>query len=344
MLFSIATSIKTIQYLPGDEKIIGLTKEGKCGTKPKKMPVFDTALEKIRVLFPAQAISDVQPLKGGFSGTSLYKVTLEKDISLVVRLIHNRSAEDKQREISAQLAASKNDYGPKVYATDEENGYIIMEFLSPGKNTLSHIKKLEGMGVLLRTMHQGEKLPTSQSIFDEIKYLYEQSREKLNKVYDCGHIERLLKEMDQYKITWKDDKKPTHRDCNPNNIIFSNQKLYLIDFENAAQDDPYFDLATIGIFQVFAGEHEKIFLENYFERKPTEIEKERYVFMRKIAFLYYALTMVRLTQLPEENYLVRKENIPLFFKLIQQINEKQFDLEKEENRFIFALSMLNQIK
>lgn len=326
-LLLIITSIKTI--LSEDERI-------------KEMRVLDAARSKISDLFPDYPIINVQPLTGGFSGTLLYKVILEKDVFLVIRLIHNRTKEDRKREIIAQNMASKGEYGPHVYEADEENGYIIMEFLSPEQHGISDIKKLEIAGILLRAMHQGEKLPHSQSMFEQIQYLYEKNREKLNKIYDCTALERLLKEIEQYKIQWKDDQKPTHRDCNPNNILFSKEKLYLIDFENAAQDDPYFDLATIGIFQVFTPEHEQVLLDNYFERKPTDIEKNRYVFMKNVAFLYYALTI--LNRLPQEKYATKNEYIPEFSELIQKINEKKFDLQPEENRFMLALSMLNKIK
>ena len=53
----------------------------------------------------------------------------------------------------------------------------------------------------------------------------------------------------------------------------------MIDYEDASQGDPYFDLATLGIFYLFDETTTKIFLKSYFGRPPTRREEARFQLM-----------------------------------------------------------------
>ena len=64
-----------------------------------------------------------------------------------------------------------------------------------------------------------------------------------------------------------------HNDLNPKNCIFLDKTLKFIDWEFAALNDCYFDLATVCVEFNLNTEDEVYFLETYFKMKDWEKEK-----------------------------------------------------------------------
>jgi len=131
----------------------------------------------------------------------------------------------------------------------------------------------------------------------------------------------------------------THRDLNPNNIIMSGGTLLAIDFENAAQDDPYFDLATVGIFNLFTTQQEELFFNAYFGRAATPQEYAKYQDMKIAAYLFYGLSLIEKTPAARIDVV---DDAELFIDVYTKIGQGTYDLSNPEHRRIFGLSLLRQ--
>jgi thiamine kinase-like enzyme len=70
-------------------------------------------------------------------------------------------------------------------------------------------------------------------------------------------------------------------------------RLWLVDWEAAFQNDRYADLAVVANMIVANESEEKIYLQEYFGEAPDEYRKARFYLMKQLAHMFY--TMVFLT-------------------------------------------------
>jgi thiamine kinase-like enzyme len=66
-----------------------------------------------------------------------------------------------------------------------------------------------------------------------------------------------------------------HNDWVPGNIGFSSSKDYLLDYEYAGDNDPFFDVMSFITENDITDEERQRFLNAYFEQAPTASEQER---------------------------------------------------------------------
>ena len=284
----------------------------------------------------------ITSLKGGMSGSNLYKVD-GKDSSYVIRLLGNcRSTESKAREVLVQTIASQEGWGPKLYASDIDEGWIIMEYIKPTPLTESDRMNDEtyiSLGQRLQQIHTG---PEFLSVRDRLKEIKERLDRlyKENKIPQSIDYEVLKNIIDLVKKHGSTVLAPTHRDLNPNNIIFSNHQPFIIDFEDAAQDDPFYDLGTIGIFYIFNTHHEEVFLKAYFNRVPTQQEYMRYQRMKQLALIAYGLNFLNFA--PQE--VIANVSVPLepFEKLLQDFDKGVIDINNSTDQLRLAVSLLQE--
>jgi tRNA A-37 threonylcarbamoyl transferase component Bud32 len=292
-----------------------------------------------------QSTTNVSMLRGGLSGTRLYKVTLDK-MSYVVRQIAGRSKYDTEREMAAQQRASDGGWGPHVYYVDQAEGIIMMEFLNPDQKYLADATQLntyEMLGQLLKKIHAAPGFDTYHaSILDEIATQINQ----LSSAGTDGHFtarlqKQLLEILDKSREAQRQFPTSTftHRDLNPNNIIMSGGALFVIDFENAAQDDPYFDLATVGIFNLFTTEQEDLFFASYFDRPATLQEYEKYQDMKIAAYLFYGLSLIEKTPASRIDSV---DDAEPFIDVYMKIGQGVYDLSEAAHRRVFGLGLVRQ--
>ncbi len=283
----------------------------------------------------------IVPLKGGMSESELYKID-SNDQHYVVRFMRHRSEASKVREVAVQTIASQNSWGPHLYASDIDEGWIIMEYIKPTPLTQAdrmNDDTYRALGKSLRKIHTGPDFPLVRDKVKEVE-------EKLDYVHKEGKIpqsisyEVLQNIIDSIIKNRSDIIAPTHRDLNPGNIIFSGNRLYIIDFEDAAQDDPFYDLGTVGLFFVTNFHHEKLFLNAYFNRLPTQQELMHYYQMKQIALLSSGLSFLK--RIPQEVIKNTVVSVEPFEKLLQEYNQGALDISTHANQLKVAVSMLQE--
>ncbi len=322
------------------------------------MPVTDVLTQRITrqiirdiQLFESgeRPIDSVTILKGGLSGTRLYKVDVDA-ASFVVRQIGNRSTYDRQREIAAQKKASAGGWGPHVYYADVSNGIIIMQYVVPDEKkkflASGNIQQCADLGNLLKKIHAVHSFDYRGSITDQIAHdiqamSYVKTDTDQSGYFTPGLKEKFLSALARAQHAQKSFPafSFTHRDLNPNNIIRSGAKLFVIDFENAALDDPYFDLATVGIFNLYTQQDEHVFLSAYFGRAPMPQEYAKYTDMKIAAYLFYGISLIATTPPICINTI---ECAQPLMDVYEKIDAGIYTLDHPDIRYIFALSLLQQ--
>ena len=75
------------------------------------------------------------------------------------------------------------------------------------------------------------------------------------------------------------DLAPGHNDLfKPDNMLFDGNRLWLVDWEAAFQNDRYADLAVVANMIVTNESEERIYLRKYFGEPPDEYQKSPILF------------------------------------------------------------------
>jgi len=158
---------------------------------------------------------------------------------------------DSSSAMTAAEEAGKLGVGPKVSASWTNDGLIAFEELGApwvagglhhaiDKNVRSNVIEHK------KTFQLGATLSKSSSIFDEVAELHEITiKEGITTHNDINPFMDFAGEAGQKLRSCGMDKKPCHRDGNTANImVHTDKSVQLIDFDLAANCDPFEDVGT----------------------------------------------------------------------------------------------------
>jgi len=205
-------------------------------------------------LFAETTISEFTLLeKQGYNNEN-YIVHSEEKKYIVRKFI--RTDVDRKFEFKVQKLAFEKGVASEPLLLDEENSLAVSMYLEGiHKDTLEK-NDLDQFAEVLKKVHtlNIEKAPLALETLLET-----QSKE----VQDA--FAALESFPSEYVLC--------HNDLNPRNILFS-ETIQLIDWEDSAVNDRYFDLASVSVEFNLDEEHEAYFLRRYFtEEDEINVEK-----------------------------------------------------------------------
>ena len=216
----------------------------------------------------------------------------ENEVSIIKKLEGGYSNQTYLCAINDSLYTYriKNDFS----MTDYENEYFVLDLIKDLKitNELIYFEPIKGEkisryldGEVIDYDYDIESVATILHKLHQIKVnvkafcLDIEEYEKLNKEYEFPLKYVVIK--DKYKELLKDIKIEQsvlcHNDFQPGNIIKGNE-LYLIDFELAAINDPFYDIASFGTFNHF--EKSLLLLKAYLGREPKMDDVKKLYILR----------------------------------------------------------------
>jgi thiamine kinase-like enzyme len=266
-------------------------------------------------------------LGGGLSGSSVFLVTNDSN-KYVVKFFKNKRA--GEREIYNSCVASDCGYGPKVYFSDRSKGELICEYLSGRKISMQDLQSNElytELAHLLQMIHCGEKFQGTYDVFRRINHTLQNNREECKSHIPMQKIEETVGAIQQ-ALAHHICAAPCHNDLYGGNIVFAESGCRAIDYGDAGQNDPYYDMATVADY--FPSEtKETFFLTTYLGRAPSSIEKAKLCLMKQVVLVKWMCD--RLDNLTAEQMQQYDKIKPLpkgeFFKVCF---EGKLDLSKTE--------------
>ena len=162
---------------------------------------------------------------------------------------------DRSFEWKVQNLAFEKNITAEPLVFDEENGFMVFEFLGGVHKRKLDENDLKLLATTLQKLH---------NISIDVKPIELHIENKTNEVLNA--FESIAKYKKEYVLC--------HNDLNPQNIFFSNDVKF-IDWEYAGVNDMYFDLACVCVEFGLDTENEKYFLESYFSMK-NEINYEKH--------------------------------------------------------------------
>lgn len=198
----------------------------------------------------------------------------------------------------------------KILNFNTDTGIKISKFVH---NTRKYVETPTNEQILyvakkLKKLHSSNiVVPFGYMMFNKLK-VYKEGINKelfLNQNYE----NKILKEV--RKIFAKTPMTLCHNDLVKDNLLFKFNDVVIIDWEYAAMNNPYFDLASFISENNLSEEQENFFLSKYFGYKYNQIKKKRvdiFIKFQDILFYYWAQYLYNLRK--DEIYL-RIANIKL---------------------------------
>jgi len=233
--------------------------------------------------------NNIVPLTGGQSGGSIYKVETNKQCYVARFSYKNLWGNDLKAEYKHMQLASDAHVSPEVYYADPNAGIVLMKHIdakAADQLTAENRHDVQSLAKLISCLHQCEEFSLGTSFLQLTQHIVL----SLNKQY---HKDKLVRQacdlVESFREILDDpnDFRSCHRDINPYNLLFDGNNYILIDWEAAAYDSLYIDLAICINYYFYddpvAAGH---FLQHYFGNELSEEQQHKCHLMRIVAFIY----------------------------------------------------------
>ncbi len=210
---------------------------------------------------------------------------------------------DMARHFTCMRAAADAGLAPRVWYASAEDRISITDFVEAVP--LPRDEALIRIPAVLRSLHalppfpgapfnttctfllnKGPALDGLLQTFRACSILHENETEEL--LTRCEQVAAVYSRLDS-------DLAPSHNDLfKPDNMLFDGNRLWLVDWEAAFQNDRYADLAVVANMIVTNESEEQTYLQEYFGRTPDEYQRDRFYLMRQLAHMFYAMAFLTL--------------------------------------------------
>jgi thiamine kinase-like enzyme len=210
---------------------------------------------------------------------------------------------DMARHFACMQAAADARLAPRVWYTSTEDRISITDFVEtvplPASDAVVRIP------AALRTLHALPPFPTAPfnttctfllnkgPALDDFLQKF-----RASSILAANETDELLAGYRRVAAVYSrldSDLAPGHNDLfKPDNMLFDGNRLWLVDWEAAFQNDRYADLAVVANMIVTNELEERIFLQEYFGEPPDEYQRARFYLMRQLAHVFYAMAFLTL--------------------------------------------------
>lgn len=184
---------------------------------------------------------------------------------------------DRKEEEAVYKAIKDKDICDEIIYINAENGYKITKFID-GVRTCDPFNPDDVKKAMqyLRNFHQKQmKVPHRFGLFEKINY-YESLWNGNKSIYrDYETTKRNVFTLKKYIDSQKIEESLTHIDAVPDNFLFApdkngKERIYLIDWEYAAMQDPHVDIAMFAIYSMYDRELLDELIDAYFPEGCTK--------------------------------------------------------------------------
>ncbi|HWF77273.1 MAG TPA: phosphotransferase [Caulobacteraceae bacterium] len=231
------------------------------------------------------------PLKGGVSGALICRVEAAEG-RFLLRLEPSRIAlQHRARNAHCMQAAADAGVAPAVRYSDPAAGVTVMDFIE-ARPLAEHPGGREGvvreLGALIARVRTCPPFPTLGDGRDVVAWLLEGLA--ASGLFAPGlldpHVEALAR-LRAVRPWAAASLVPSHNDPNPRNLISDGRRLWLVDWELAAQNEPLFDLAIVSTELAETPALQTVLLASSLGRPPDAAQLAELGLVRLLTRLFY---------------------------------------------------------
>ncbi|OEY70925.1 hypothetical protein BI198_03460 [Rheinheimera salexigens] len=190
--------------------------------------------------FANQQVQHIQPLSHGQSNKS-YRISTDR-AEFVLRCYPPKQYRCRQQELTIQHAAAADDLAPAPLCLNNHLQIMISDFIDIGepfnyrqhdsKQLIQHIVKLHQLNVLTSVLQLEDYLQFQLSLVAD---------KNLVDIVLFNQLQQAAKQLEALP----QDTVLCHLDLHADNLLWAEQRLWLLDFEYSQQADSSLDLAAI---------------------------------------------------------------------------------------------------
>jgi len=173
---------------------------------------------------------------------------------------------DREAERAATAAAAACGGGPEVLAFLEQPGCLVTRFIGGEAMGPEQVgARLGEVADALRAVHNGPAIPATFSAWGVVDAYEATAKARGGSIPDS--FAGLRKQAERVREALADpehDPVPCHNDLLPANVLFAEDRAWLLDYEYAGMNDVFFDLGNLSVNSELGHDAEEHLLELYF--------------------------------------------------------------------------------
>jgi thiamine kinase-like enzyme len=299
----------------------------------------------LKATFDTVIADSVEQLTGGLSTSVVYKIVVHGKSYILKIILKPDAFNDPVRHHTCINLAAQAGVAPYVHYVDED-GVLITDFIEakPLPKPLTTDRLIE-LAEIVQAIHSAPNFPPLVNYLDGIdgfiqhfkasKLLPEKATQEHFKYY--AEIQKAYPRHDPDRVS-------SHNDLNPRNLLFDGQRIWVVDWEAAFQNDRYVDLAIVANHSVATEAQEETYLKAYFGDGLDDYKRARFFLMRQVCLMFYAMSFMRFaTVLQAQNRVIdaRMETVR-YRDFTAQIALGAVSLASAEGQFLYAKVLLNE--
>jgi thiamine kinase-like enzyme len=307
-----------------------------------------TVEKALHTAFNTTTIESITPLTGGRSSALVYKIMVSGKLYLLRLVMEADQFRDPVRQHICMNIAAEAGIAPHVYYADPQDGLSITDFIETTPLS-SHFASQEALLFELvktiKAIHATPLFPKLVNFLDGIDLLIQQFKTlKLLPENATEEHFRYYAQIQKAYPRYDADLVSSHNDLNPGNILFNGQKIWIVDWESAFQNDRYADLAIVANFFVLDEAQEEVYLKAYFGNSLDAYKKARFFLMRQVCYMFYAMMLLNLAASlrPPHSIIDEGMDTPRYREFREQIGSGKVSSTSYEGHLLFGKVLLNE--
>jgi aminoglycoside phosphotransferase (APT) family kinase protein len=307
------------------------------------------ATEAVRHLLPESIlgnVSTVTPVHMGLSGAGVYSVTSARG-EYILR-VQGRQAEDEYwtQQLLIWRRAAEHGVAPAIVHVDEAHRAVISRRVRgvplPAALADASLRGTAIADVVRQVRSTHEIDPSGVSERDGIAYaraVWDDQRRRAGFPQWASGVGDALTEI--AAVLARDSRRVvSHNDVNPGNVLWDGTRTWLVDWEVAGLNHPYYDLAAFVNFLDLGADAAHALLQMQEQSPLDDAARATFAALRQLVAL--AIGCVFLSLVPDltERTAETRSDAPTLAACYAEMRTGELDLQTPRGRAAFGLAFL----
>jgi len=225
-----------------------------------------------------------------------YKITLDGE-RFVLRIPGDGTSDyiDRKQEAVAARVAAEAGVNAELLFFDDGDGLMLTRFVD-GAVTMNG-ERFKDLGAVARAatafrrMHDcGRRFAAEFNLFQKMDEYLDYLRKKDARIPDgYAEVQREAEAVRAALAARPAPLRPCHCDPLAENFLDTGERIYIIDWEYAGNNDPMWDLGDVSVEAGFGEDEDAALTESYFGSKPPAAQVGRMVMYKAMCDLLWTL-------------------------------------------------------
>lgn len=289
-------------------------------------------------------------VSAGLSGARVYRVEADAG-AFVLKIAADAGAiEAWRRSVRVQRLAADAGLAPRIVHIDEERGAVVSVFVADRgfiamyRDPRTHGAALQQLGETVRRIH-ALPVPDDAEPADALHFL----AGAWSGLAGGFPLPAFVRDAAQHLLAEQPPHRDrplvvSHNDVNPTNLVHDGTRLLVLDWDMAAPNDPWFDLASIAVFLRMDADSCRRLIGAY-DGAPAASLPARFDYNRRLMAVMCGIIGVRMARLgghPGATGAESVETTPGLTEFYQQLRAGQANLATAEGQWSFGLALVKE--